>query len=134
MARQEAVFIKDINTNWANKVSSAIMSDIFAERYKKMPEYATISVLSRREILPNGDLGDTEYIAYSPNDYLKLRRTFHDCSYSMIYDKTIIIHTNIGASFDMANDIMMDNNKDYKIDSILSYEKCDWITILGIRE
>lgn len=133
MARKEAVFIKDINTNWANKISSAIMSETFVERYQKMPEYATISVLSRKEILPDGNLGDTEFIACSPNDYMKLKRTYHDCSYSMIHDKTIIINTNIGASFDMANDIMLEGNKEYKILGLISYEKCDWITILGIR-
>lgn len=133
MATEEKDYtIKNMNSIWSHECSISIES--VRLMYDNLLKYETLCLVSLQEIKSDGSLEAPIIQPMRSGTKLKLIRTRHNCNYSMFDDEVTIIYRYLTASdIDMNQDVLIYNNKKYKISRIQSYTKKDWGSILGIK-
>lgn len=129
----DAIYIKDIDIVWKTACIGVLHSTEYKPIFEELPEYASVSIVKIREVFDDGSMGEIEYIPRTPNSKVRVMRKKHNCKYNPIEDETTYHDVYLGGiSIDSNTDLLLLNGKKYKILSVSTYEKCDWITILGL--
>ncbi len=133
MATEEKdYYIKNMNTHWSFDCSLSIES--VRTMFDNLKKYESLCLVSLQELNPDGSLEAPITQPMRSGTLLKLIRTRHNCEYSMFDNEVTIIYRYLTASdIDMISDVLIYNNKKYRITRIQTYTKKDWTSILGIK-
>lgn len=133
MATEEKdYYIKNMNTHWSFDCSLSIES--VRTMFDNLKKYESLCLVSLQELNPDGSLEAPIIQPMRSGTLLKLIRTRHNCEYSMFDNEVTIIYRYLTASdIDMISDVLIYNNKRYRITRIQTYTKKDWTSILGIK-
>lgn len=133
MATEEKdYYIKNMNTHWSFDCSLSIES--VRTMFDNLKKYESLCLVSLQELNPDGSLEAPIIQPMRSGTLLKLIRTRHNCEYSMFDNEVTIIYRYLTASdIDMISDVLIYNNKKYRITRIQTHTKKDWTSILGIK-